>query len=164
MKVKGQVTQSCPTLWDCIVRGILQARILEWVAFPFSRGSSQPRIKPRSPSLQANSLAAEPQWKPKNTGVGSLSLLQWIFLTQELNQGLLQIQADSLPTELSEKPSILSMLLLLKIRNLFCLKEIKKFTNYSSQMLIVVPVLIYLESLHNNHRLWCRLQYWCTVM
>ena len=41
MKVK--VAQSCPTLSDCIVHGILQARILEWVAFPFSRGSSQPR-------------------------------------------------------------------------------------------------------------------------
>ena len=37
--------QSCPTLWDPMdhtVHGILQARILEWVAFPFSRGSSQP--------------------------------------------------------------------------------------------------------------------------
>ena len=45
MKVKA--AQSCPTLWDlldCIpVDGILQARILEWVAIPFSRGSSQPR-------------------------------------------------------------------------------------------------------------------------
>ena len=44
MKVK--VTQSCPGLWDPMgyaVHGILQARILEWVAFPFSRGSSQPR-------------------------------------------------------------------------------------------------------------------------
>ena len=48
-----------------------------------------PGIEPRSPSLQADSLPAEPQGKPKNTGVGSLSLLQWIFLTQELNQGLL---------------------------------------------------------------------------
>ena len=41
-----KVTQPCPTLWDpmdCIVHGILQARILEWAAFPFSRGSSQPR-------------------------------------------------------------------------------------------------------------------------
>ena len=41
-----KVIQSCPTLcdpMDCIVHGILQARILEWVAFPFSRGSSQPR-------------------------------------------------------------------------------------------------------------------------
>ena len=40
------VAQSCPTLCDptdYTVRGILQARILEWVAFPFSRGSSQPR-------------------------------------------------------------------------------------------------------------------------
>ena len=45
MKVKMKVAQSCLTLcnpMDC-VHGILQARILEWVAFPFSRGSSQPR-------------------------------------------------------------------------------------------------------------------------
>ena len=44
--VKVKVTQSCPTVcepMDCIVHGILQARILEWVAFPFCRGSSQPR-------------------------------------------------------------------------------------------------------------------------
>ena len=41
-----KVTQSCLTLCDAmdyIVHGILQAKILEWVAFPFSRGSSQPR-------------------------------------------------------------------------------------------------------------------------
>ena len=41
-----KVTQLYLTLWDLmdyIVHGILQARILEWVAFPFSRGSSQPR-------------------------------------------------------------------------------------------------------------------------
>jgi len=36
-----------------------------------------------------DSLSAEPPGKPKNTGVGSLSLLQGIFLTQELNLGLL---------------------------------------------------------------------------
>ena len=45
-KVKVKVAQSCWTLCDpvdCTVQGILQARILEWVAFPFSRGSSQPR-------------------------------------------------------------------------------------------------------------------------
>ena len=59
------------------------------VAFPFSRGSSQPRIKPRSPTLQVDSLPAEPQGKPKYTGVGSLSLLQQIFPTQESNWGLL---------------------------------------------------------------------------
>ena len=45
-KKEREVTQSCLTLcdpMDCTVHGILQARILEWVAFPFSRGSSQPR-------------------------------------------------------------------------------------------------------------------------
>ena len=45
-KVKVKVTQSCPTLCNPMnytVHGILQARILEWVAFPFSRGSSQAR-------------------------------------------------------------------------------------------------------------------------
>ena len=44
---------------------------------------------PRSPALQVDSLPAELQGKPKNTGVGSLSLLQENFLTQESNQGLL---------------------------------------------------------------------------
>ena len=70
------------------IHGILQARILEWVAFPFSRESSQ-GIEPRSPALQVDSLPAEPQGKSKKTGVGSLPLLQRIFLTQELNWGLL---------------------------------------------------------------------------
>ena len=46
-------------------------------------------IEPRSPALQADSLTAEPWGKPKNTAVGSLSLLQRILLTQESNQGLL---------------------------------------------------------------------------
>jgi len=49
-----------------------------------------PGIKPRSPAWQVDSLPAEPQGKPKNTGVGSLSLLQRIFLTQESNWGLLR--------------------------------------------------------------------------
>ena len=48
-----------------------------------------PGIEPRSPALQADSLPSEPPGKPKNTRVGSLSLLQGIFLAQELNLGLL---------------------------------------------------------------------------
>ena len=81
-----KVTQSCPTLCDptdYTVHGILQARILQWVAFPFSRGSSQPRDQ-----TQESTLPAEPQGKPKNTGVGSLSLLQGIFPTQGSNPGV----------------------------------------------------------------------------
>ena len=46
-------------------------------------------LEPRSPALQADSLPFEPPGKPENTGVGSLSFLQGIFLTQELNRGLL---------------------------------------------------------------------------
>ena len=87
-----KVVQSCPTLCDPIdytVRGILQARILEWVAFPSPGDLPNPGIKPRSPALQVDSLAAEPQGKSENIGVGSLSLLQEIFPTKELNWGLL---------------------------------------------------------------------------
>ena len=65
MKVK--VTQSCPTLCDPMdytVHGILQARILEWVAFPFSRGSPNPGIEPKSPTLQADALTSDPPGKP----------------------------------------------------------------------------------------------------
>ena len=58
--------------------------------FPFSGDLPNPGIEPRSAALQAGSLPAEPQGKPKKTGVGSLSLPQGIFLTQELNQGLLR--------------------------------------------------------------------------
>ena len=57
--------------------------------FPFPRGLPNPGIKPRSPALQEDSLPFESPGKPKNMGMGSLSLLQWIFLTQESNQGLL---------------------------------------------------------------------------
>ena len=68
------------------VHGILWARILEWVTMPSSRGSSQPRIEPRSPILQADSLPSESPKKLKNPKVGSLSLLQGIFPTQELTR------------------------------------------------------------------------------
>ena len=69
MKVK--VAQSCPTLCDPMgytVHGILQARILEWVAFPSPGDLPNPGIKPISPTLRAVSLPAEPQGKPQNRG------------------------------------------------------------------------------------------------
>ena len=58
-------------------------------SFPSPGDLPNTGIEPRSPALQADSLPVEPQGKPKKTGVGSLSLHQWIFLTQESNQGLL---------------------------------------------------------------------------
>ena len=57
--------------------------------FPSPGDLPNPRIKSRSPALQADSLPAEPQGKSKNTGMGGLSLFQQIFLTQESNQDLL---------------------------------------------------------------------------
>ena len=87
-----KVAQLCPTHcdpMDCAVHGILQARTVEWVAFPSPGDLPNPGIEPRSPALQADSLLAEPEGKPENTGVGRLSLLQHIFPTQESNQGLL---------------------------------------------------------------------------
>ena len=48
-----------------------------------------PGIKPRSPTLQADSLLTEPPEKSKNSGVGGLSLLQGNFPTQESNRGVL---------------------------------------------------------------------------
>ena len=62
-----------------------------WSGLPFPPPGDLPNpgIKPRSPSSKADSLPAEPQEKSRNTGVGSLALLQGIFLTQESNQGFL---------------------------------------------------------------------------
>ena len=57
--------------------------------FPSPGDLPKPGIKSSSPALQVNSLLSEPPGKPKNIGVGSLSLLQEIFPTQELNWGLL---------------------------------------------------------------------------
>ena len=56
--------------------------------FPPPGDLPNPGIEPRSPTLQADSLAAEPPGKPENTGVGSLSLRHQIFPTQEWNPGL----------------------------------------------------------------------------
>ena len=80
MKVK--VAQSCPILCDPMdytVHGVLQARILEWVTIPSSRGFPNPGIKPRSPTLQAYSLLAEPPGKSssKDKSFGLPLWLSW---------------------------------------------------------------------------------------
>ena len=71
-KVKVLVTESCLTLATppgSSVHGILQARILEWAAIPFSRGNlPNPGIEPGSPALQVDSLPSELPGKP----VGSI--------------------------------------------------------------------------------------------
>ena len=73
MPWRGRVTSShgCDPL-DCSppgssVHGILQARILEWAAIPFSEDLPNPGIEPKSPALQADSLPTELPVKPKLT-------------------------------------------------------------------------------------------------
>ena len=88
---------------------IVQARILEWVAVPFSRDLPNLEIEPRSPTLQVDSLPTEPPGKPEKTGVGSLSLLQQIFLTQGLNQGLLHCKRILYPLSYQGNPNVSSM-------------------------------------------------------
>ena len=83
--LKVKVTQSCLTHCKpmvCTFHGILQSRTLEWGDFPFSSGSSQPREQAQVSRMAGGSLPGEPPGKAKNTGVGSLSLLQQICLTQ----------------------------------------------------------------------------------
>ena len=92
LKVKVKVAQSCLTLCDPMDytdHGILQARILEWVAFPFSRVSSHPRDQTQVSRIAGRFFTSWATRKPKNTEMSSLSLLQQIFSTQEPNWGLL---------------------------------------------------------------------------
>ena len=90
------VAQSCPTLCnpvDCSpsgssVHGDTPGKNTR-VSCPPPGDLPNPRIESRSLALQVDFLLSEPPGKPKNTAVGSLSLLLGIFPTQALNWGLL---------------------------------------------------------------------------
>ena len=102
------VTQLCLTLWDSMdIQSMEFSRPENWSGWPFSSPGDllNPGIKPRSPKLQTDSLPDDPQGKPKDTGVGSLSLLQRIS-NPGIKLGSPALQTDSLPTKLSGKPKI----------------------------------------------------------
>ena len=99
-----EVAQSCPTLCDPMdysVHGILQASILEWVAFPSLGDLPNPGINPRSPSLQVDSYQLNHKGSPR--------ILEWVAYISSpgdppdpgIKSGSPALQADSLPTELS---------------------------------------------------------------
>ena len=87
-KEKVKVAQSCLT-WT--VQSMEFSRPEYWSGqpFPYPGNLLNPGIEPRLPTLQADFLPACHPGKPKNTRIGSLSLLQQIFPTQESNRGLL---------------------------------------------------------------------------
>ena len=83
----------------------------------FPTQGSNPGIEPRSPTLRANSLPTEMPGKPKNTRLGSLSLLQGILPTQESNRGLLhcrwilyQLSYQGSPTSLQGSTIVITIL------------------------------------------------------
>ena len=106
---------------------------------PFPGDLPNPGREPRSPTLQTDSLPSEPQGKPKNTGVGSLSLLRWIFPGQESNQGLLPCRW--IPYQLSYKG--------LK----FCQKT--RFYVRCVHQKIIIKRKILEVIVMIGHRLWC---------
>ena len=102
------VTQSCLTPWTVarqapLSMGIFQARIMEWVVMPSSREISPTRIKPRSLTLQVDSLPSELPEKLNNTWVGSLSRLQGNLPNPGIEPGFPTLKVYSLPAELSGK-------------------------------------------------------------
>ena len=87
--------------------GFLQARILEWIAMPSSRRSSQTRDQTQVSCTAGDSLTSEPPGKPKNTGMGCLSLLQGNFPTQESNWDLLHQRQILYQLSYQRSPSVL---------------------------------------------------------
>ena len=87
------VIQSCPTPWtvaNLCPWGFSRQEYWSGLPHPPSGDLPNPGIKPRSPTLQVDFLPAEPQGKPENTRVGSVTLLQGNFSIQELNWGCLR--------------------------------------------------------------------------
>ena len=108
--------QLCPTLWTLWTvahqapLSMSFSRQEYWSGLPCTPPGDLPNpgIEPRT-RIEADSLPSEPPRKPKNTGVGSLSLLQANFLTQESNWGLLHCR--QIPYQLSYQGSPSSTLL-----------------------------------------------------
>ena len=98
-----KVTQSCLT--PRTIQSMEFSRPECWSGYPSPSPGDLPNpgIEPKSPALQTDSLPAEPQGRPKKTGVGSLSLFQGILPIQELNQGLLHCRRT--PYQLSYQGS-----------------------------------------------------------
>ena len=87
--VKVSRVQLFVTPWTTHFLEFFRPEYWSGLPFPSPGNLPNPEIKHRSPALQADSLSAKPQWKRKNTGVGSPSLLHGISPAQESNPDLL---------------------------------------------------------------------------
>ena len=108
------VAQSCPTLCDRMdcsppgssVHGILQARILEWVAMPSPRGSSQPKDRTQVSCIAGRFFTIWATKEAKEYWNGSPIPSPGDLPDPGKEPGSPALQVNSLPTELSEKPSL----------------------------------------------------------
>ena len=127
---KVKVSQSCLTLCDPMdytLHGILQARIVEWVAFPFSRASSQPRDWTQVSCIRQWILYHWATWEAQEYWVGSLSLLQGIFPTQESNRGLLHCRQSLYQLSYERSPYTMKSSSFLPVFPTFLLGELIDF-------------------------------------
>ena len=104
---KWKAAQTCPTLcnpMDYTVHGILQARILEWVAFVFSRESSQPRDWAQVSCIASGFFTSWAIREAQEYWSGQSIPSPVDLPNPGIEPGFPVLQADSLPTELSGKP------------------------------------------------------------
>ena len=115
------VTQSCPTLQPHQVplsMGILQARILEWVAIPSSRGSSPPRDRTQVSCIAGGFFTIWVIREPQEYWSGSPVPSPVGLPGPGIELGSPALQADCLPTELPGKPLYIHTQILLPYRSL----------------------------------------------
>ena len=120
-------------------------KILEWVAFPFSRGSSQPRDPTQVSHLAGRFFTSWAKRKPKITGMGSLSLLQRVFPTQELNWGVLHCRwiLDQLYYQGSRKLRLMNALV-----NILPDIQCRTWQMYEIDINFITSFNVYLETLN----------------
>ena len=125
---QGKVAQLCPTLcnpMDYRIHGSLQARILEWVAFPFSRGSSQPRDWTQVSCIAGRFFTS---WATRD----AYPFSSGSFLTQESNQGPLRCRRILYQLSYQGSPPLLKgfIKLFLSITYTIILVSCRCVTNY----------------------------------
>ena len=153
-RAKAKVTQSCPTLFDPMdypVHGILQSRILEWVA-TFSRGSSQPRDR-----IQVSGIAggfftswatrkAQEYWSeqpiPSPADLPDPGMELWSPTFQE----------DSLPAELAAKPTV-GMVIIKKRRNNSVGEDVGKMQHCLCEWKLARPLWRYAWKLLKKYKI-----------
>ena len=113
--------------WDSLSQN------LEWQPFPSPGDLPNPGTEPRSSTLQVDSLPTEPPGKLKNSGVGSLSLLQRIVPTQESNQGLLHCRQILYQLSYIGSPKIWNT-------SRMCMSSLCRG---HANLLCIVPILVY---------------------